>query len=80
MVKWNQKGGGPPTTPEEDEMNELIIAHTAGEFLVRTNLTPEQAVELIEDKWDLDITAYGRATAEDIEINQGQWTDLDNDV
>lgn len=61
-------------------MNELIIAHTAGEFLVRTNLTPEQAVELIEDKWDLDVTAYGPATAEDIEINQGQWTDLDNDI
>jgi hypothetical protein len=61
-------------------MNEFLIAHTAGEFLVRTSLTAEQAVELIEEKWDLEVVAFSPATAEDIEINQGQWTDLDQDI
>ncbi len=61
-------------------MNELVIAHTAGEFLVRTTLAPEEAVDLIEERWDLEVTAFGPATAEDIEFNQGQWTEVEADA
>lgn len=61
-------------------MNEFIIHHTGGEFLVRTNLTVGAAAELIAERWGLDIESIGEATAEDIEINEGQWTELDTNA
>jgi len=61
-------------------MNEFLIHHTAGEFLVRTNLPADAAANLIGEKWGLDIESIEPATAEDIEINQGQWTELDSEA
>jgi hypothetical protein len=61
-------------------MNEFLIHHTGGEFLVRTSLPAEQAANLITEKWDLDIESIEPATAEDIKINEGQWTELDTEI
>lgn len=61
-------------------MNEFLIHHTGGEFLVRTSLDAESAANLITEKWELDIESIEPATAEDVRINEGQWTELDTEV
>lgn len=61
-------------------MNEFIVHHTSGEFLVRTNLDSASAAAQIEARWSLDIDAIELASPEDIKINEGQWTYLDSDV
>lgn len=61
-------------------MNEFIIHHTGGEFLVRTSMQKADAAEAIEAKWGLEIESIEVATAEDIEINEGQWTEMDVDA
>lgn len=61
-------------------MNEFIIHHAGGEFLVRTSLDIESAAKLISEKWNIDIEAIDPATAEDIQINEGQWTELDSEI
>lgn len=58
-------------------MNQFIIHHTAGEFLVRTELDADRTVELLGERWGgIDVEDIYPATPEDIEINQNQWTDL----
>ncbi|WP_430783911.1 hypothetical protein [Actinoplanes sp. G11-F43] len=61
-------------------MNEFIVFHTGGEFLVRTTLDATEAANRIAEKWKLDIEAIDPATAEDIAINLNQWTELDLDA
>jgi hypothetical protein len=61
-------------------MNEFLIHHDSGEFLVRTSLDAESAANLISEKWGLDVESIQPATAEDIRLNQGQWTELDQEV
>ena len=61
--------------------NEFLVVHEAGEFLVRTELDADAAHDLIVDRWPtIEVTDVLRATAEDIALNQGQWTELDADV
>lgn len=61
-------------------MNEFLVFHTGGEFLVRTALDANAAADKLAEKWDLDIESIEPATAEDIKINEGQWTELDTDI
>jgi hypothetical protein len=61
-------------------MNEFTVIHTAGEFLVRTELDMDAAANQIAERWGLDIEAIWVATPEDIEGNLGQWTELDTAV
>jgi hypothetical protein len=61
-------------------MNEFVVTHTTGEFLVRTKMDMQTAANTIEERWALEIESIGEATPEDIEINQGQWTELDTDA
>ncbi len=61
-------------------MNEFLVFHTGGEILVRTALDADAAAGKLAEKWDLDIESIEPATAEDIQINEGQWTELDTDI
>lgn len=62
-------------------MNEFLVIHEGGEFLVRTKLDADAAHDLIAERWDtIEICDILRATPEDIATNMGQWTDLDRDL
>lgn len=61
-------------------MNEFIVHHTGGEFLVRTIRTADDAADLIAERWGLDIEAIDPATLDDVKINENQWTELDGTV
>jgi hypothetical protein len=62
-------------------MNQFLVVHEAGEFLVRTKLDADAAHDLIVEKWPtIEVTDVLRATAGDIEQNMGQWTELDTDI
>lgn len=64
----------------------ILINHTAGEFLVRFNFTGTEAealafaAEQVGERWGLDVEGARIATVEDIHANEGQYTDLNNDI
>ena len=62
-------------------MNEFLVVHESGEFLVRTKLDADAVHDLIMDKWStIEVTDVLRATPEDIKQADGQWTELDTDI
>lgn len=61
-------------------MNEFLVLHTAGQFLVRTELEINAAAEKIAERWGLDVEDIDHPTAQDIADNLGQWTELDSDI
>lgn len=64
----------------------LLVVHTAGEFLVRFNFAgteaeaTQYAFDQVTERWGLDVEAVRVATVDDIHANDGQYTDLDNDI
>lgn len=56
------------------------ITHTAGEFIVRTDLDQFAVVEQVGERWGLDVTDIREATQEDIVLAVGQVTELDTEV
>jgi hypothetical protein len=58
----------------------FTIFHTGGEFIVRTDKSEGEVVELIQERWDIEIEEIAQATPEDIKINEGQITELDTDL
>jgi hypothetical protein len=58
-------------------MNEFLVIHEAGEFLVRTELEADEAHDLLVGLWDtIEVCDILRATPEDIAANEGRWTEL----
>ena len=67
-------------TAAEIVPNEYVVIHAAGEFLVRTSKVPEEVYSELVDRWGIEAEMIAPATSEDIERNQGQWTELDTDI